>query len=57
MREGGRGKDGPCEMKMNGCGGQVEFGCGRDGDGGVRSRDEDESQRGSWRIREGRIFK
>lgn len=49
--------DGPCEMKTSGCGGQVEFGRGRDEDGGVRSRDEDESQRGSWRIREGRIFK
>lgn len=51
-----RGMDaGPCEM--SGSGRQVKFGRGRDEDGSVRSRDEDESQRGSWRIREGRIFK
>lgn len=41
-------------MKMSGSGGQVEFGRGRDEDGeGVRSGDEDESLRGSWRIRVG----
>lgn len=48
---------GPCEMKMSGSGEGRNLSAEETGDRGVRSRDEDESQRGSWRIREGRIFK
>ena len=36
----------PCEMKMSGSGGQVEFGRGETRTEVFHSRDEDESQRG-----------